>query len=157
MSLRIVLICIFSTSAFGCHHAFGAKSINRDGWVIDDGEEMYVTHRISQYPGWADPELTYSDVVLDLQSDGKTIHRRTLGRREQLDMRNLGPFRLSNLEARTDSSRQRIWLVDKDASQVIASHDRLTRATTGLGEQPPAWAQAEGGVVLKRVTRASGT
>jgi hypothetical protein len=55
---------------------------------------------------------------------------------------------LGELEGRTDATRQRVWIVDKETGEVIATLDRSSNTVTGLRDKPPAWATMEGGVVL---------
>ncbi|MHC4089674.1 MAG: hypothetical protein ACYSUQ_04015 [Planctomycetota bacterium] len=147
-SLLMLLALSSCVGAVGCHHAFGNKEVFKTVYILRDGTQVGLIQRVSDYPDWADAELTYSDVSLELQADSEIIHRRILGRREHDDMRRHGPLRLDSFEMRIDSNQHKLWVVDKAAGRVVASHDRETKATTGFGEQPPAWADPHQGVSM---------
>ena len=150
-AITMLIMAVACLGSVGCHHAFGSRTVISEGWIVDNKVQVYLIRRVSQYPAWADPELTYSDVTLEMRSGGTIIHRRTLGRREQREMRELGPIQLGRLEVRSASDHEEIWVIDNDARRVIASHHRATKATTGLGKQAPQWAKTDQGVVLERV------
>jgi hypothetical protein len=63
----------------------------------------------------------------------------------------VSPFEFGKLEGRTDQNREKVWIVDTESRSVVASLDRATRATTGPGDEPPAWADPTGGILLKSV------
>lgn len=142
---------LFALPSAGCHHAFGSRAVTVDGWKVQNTSEIHVIRRSAHYPAWADSKLTYADVVLETYAGGKVVHRRTLARREQAEFLKNGPIKLGVLEARSTPERDRIWIVDKDARRVIASHDRRTRITTGIGEQAPSWAGPDVGDILQRI------
>ncbi len=149
--LTAVAFLLFALPSAGCHHAFGSRVVQADGWRIQGANEIHVIRRSAHYPTWADSELTYADVVMETYAGGKIVHRRTLARREQVEVLKDGPFKLGVLEARSTPERDRIWIVDRDAHRVIASHDRRTRITTGIGEQAPSWAGPDVGDILERI------
>ena len=148
--LTAIPLLLFTLASGGCHHVFGSRSVRVDGWKIQDNNEVYVIQRASHFPAWADSELTYVDVVLETRSGGRVVHRRTLARREQSELLEEGRIKLGILEARSNAERNRVWIVDKNSQRVIASHDRLTKITTGLDEQAPSWASPAEGVMLER-------
>ena len=150
-TLTAIAFSLFALPSAGCHHAFGSRAVQADGWKVQDTSEIHVIRRWARYPTWADAELTYADVVLETRADGAVVHRRTLARREQVEVLKDGPIKLGVLEARSTPERDRIWIVDKDARRVIASHDRRTKITTGIGEQAPSWAGPAVGDILERI------
>ncbi len=151
-TLRAIAFSLLALPSTGCHHhLFGSKAVHTDGWQIQGADEIHIIHRRARYPAWAGSELTYADVVLETRADGEVVHRRTLARREQTAILKDGPFKLGVLEARSTPGRDRVWIVDREAHRVIASHDRRTKITTGINEQAPAWAGADAGDVLERL------
>lgn len=150
-TLTALAFSLFALPSAGCHHAFGSKVVQADGWKVQGASEIHVIRRSARYPTWADSELTYADVVLETYARGKIVHRRSLARREQAEVLKDGPIKLGVLEARSTPERDRIWIVDTDARRVIASHDRRTKITTGIGEQAPSWAGPDIGDILERI------
>ena len=65
--------------------------------------------------------------------------------------RDVPTFRLGELEGRRDASGRKVWVVDKEAGRVIATVDLDTGATTGAKDDPPGWAQMDGGIVLRTI------
>jgi hypothetical protein len=65
--------------------------------------------------------------------------------------RDVPTFRLGELEGRRDASGRKVWVVDKEAGRVIATVDLDTGATTGVKDDPPDWAQMDGGIVLRTI------
>lgn len=149
--LTAIAFSLLVLPSAGCHHAFGSKAVHADGWKIQGTSEIHIINRRTRYPAWAGSELTYADVVLETRTDGEVVHRRTLARRERVEVIKDGPIVLGALEARSTPARDRVWIVDRDAHRVIASHDRRTKITTGIREQAPAWAGADVGDILERV------
>ncbi len=150
-TLTAIAFSLFVLPSAGCHHAFGSRVVIADGWKVQNTSEIHVIRRWARYPTWADSELTYADVVLETYAGGEVVHRRTLARREQIEFLRDGPIKLGALEARSTPERDRIWIVDRDAHRVIASHDRRTRITTGIGEKAPSWAGPDVGDILQRI------
>ncbi len=68
--LTAIPLLLFTLASGGCHHAFGSKTVQVYGWKVQDNNEVYVIYRTSQYPAWADSELTYVDVVLETRTGG---------------------------------------------------------------------------------------
>jgi hypothetical protein len=60
-----------------------------------------------------------------------------------------GQLRFDDVTARTDASRQKVWFVAGDTGRVIATLDRATGSTTGPNDDPPAWADPNGGLPLE--------
>ena len=150
-TLTAIAFSLLALPSAGCHHAFGSKAVHADGWKIQGTDEIHIIHRRARYPAWAGSELTYADVVLETRTEGKVVHRRTLARRERVEVLKDGLIKLGALEARSTPERDRVWIVDREAHRVIASHDRRTKITTGIREQAPAWAGPDVGVILERV------
>ena len=150
-TLSAIALSLLALSSTGCHHTFGSKAVHASGWKIQGTDEIHIIHRRARYPAWAGAELTYADVVLETRADGEVVHRRTLARRERVEVLKDGLIKLGALEARSTPARDRVWIVDREAHRVIASHDRRTKITTGIREQAPAWAGLDVGDVLDRV------
>ncbi len=74
-----------------------------------------------------------------------------IARRGAEDWKDLKQFKFGQLEARSDSARDKVWIVDRDASRVVATLDCGTGATTGPDDQPPAWAAVDGGARLEPI------
>jgi hypothetical protein len=80
---------------------------------------------------------------------GDTVH--VVARRDGQDMNSVERFKLGRLEARSNAAREKLWIVDLDASRVVATLDLDTTKTTGPDDEPPAWATPTGGVRLKPI------
>jgi hypothetical protein len=64
-----------------------------------------------------------------------------------------GQCRFENVEARRDETGRKVWLVQRDTSRIVATLDRVTHATTGPDDEPPAWATPDGGQPLESAVK----
>lgn len=93
------------------------------------------------------PAHNYGQLVLTVKQGDRIVLSRVVGRREG-HFKEHPHFRL-NIEARTDTTGQRVWLVARDARHVIASVDLTTNAVTGYDDTPPSWAKVDEGRIIE--------
>ncbi len=147
---RVLLTGALCMGAAGCHHLFGQTRVSIDEWKLDQDRYVRLKNTCSIYPEWADSDLTYSELSLRVFTDDAVIHQHVIDRREAAEQRRRGPIPLGDYEARTDESRQRLWIVDKKIHRVIVTHDCQTKTTRVPGEGSPARARLDEGDVLAR-------
>ncbi len=147
---RVLLTGALCMGAAGCHNLFGQTRVSIDEWKLDQDRYVRLKNTCSIYPEWADSDLTYSELSLEVCTDDAVIHQHVIDRRKAGDQRRRGPIPLGEYEARTDESRQRLWIVDKKIHRVIVTHDCQTKTTCVPGEGPPARARLDEGDVLTR-------
>ena len=147
---RVLLTGALCMGAAGCHHLFGMARVSIDEWQLDQDRYVRLKYACSIYPEWADSDLTYSELSLRVFTDDAVIHQHVIDRREAAEQRRRGPIPLGEYEARTDESRQRLWIVDKKIHRVIVTHDCRTKTTCVPRERSPAGARLDEGDVLAR-------
>jgi len=74
-----------------------------------------------------------------------------VARRGGEDCKGLKHFEFGQLEARSNSARDKVWIIDLDASRVVATVDCASGTTTGPDDQSPPWATLDGGVRLEPI------
>jgi hypothetical protein len=91
----------------------------------------------------------YAELSLEVTSrDVATV--RTVGRKEG-SWKDVPAFSFGDLEARIDSSQQRVWIIDKGSGEVITAFDRDANILTGVDQPPPAWATSDRGDIMDEV------
>lgn len=88
-------------------------------------------------------------LTLTVDSESGIFRSESVGRVDGSDWRHVPPIELGELEGRANAARTKVWIIDKDAQRIIATLDLEAGTTTGLEDQPPAWARLGEGLVLK--------
>jgi hypothetical protein len=116
--------------------------------VLDEWREIELRRsRVQSYEnGWLVDE--YFELSLRISPRKEASFRQVLKKVDAGWGKQPSELDFHNVEARTDETRQRLWLVDRDASRIIATLDQGSGQTTGPDDDPPPWATPEGGVPL---------
>ena len=121
---------------------------------VEETRSIEVRREIGRNAVTADPARNY-DVLTVYAKDGNQIafSRRIRHSAPDSDS-DSEQFQSREWEGRTDSLRQRVWLIDKERQRVMASIDWENRVITGPQDSQPGWARLDGGIELKNVTHA---
>ncbi len=123
-------------------YRIGSLDEGRSVFLVEDRRGSAVSKR---------PEDNFATLKLTVMEQGIpfSLVEKTVAHKTGSGYKDLPSFDLENLEGRTSPDRRRIWIVDKRSGRVIASYDFQTGACTGPDDQPPTWADPQGGIPLK--------
>ncbi|MFQ5807954.1 MAG: hypothetical protein ACE5I3_16030 [Phycisphaerae bacterium] len=133
---------------------------------LDDGRTIHLAEYIQYNAVLRGPQHNFVELSLSVVSDADSskaavcaggvcrrggVGANVVARRGSEDWHGLERFKFGKLVARSNTSRNEVWVVDVDASRVIATLDCRTGATTGPDDKPPPWATLGGGVRLEAI------
>ncbi len=146
----VVGCCLLCVGNVGCHHAFGWKVAHIHRWTVDEGRELSLREDARGNALLTAPDHNYVELWLTLKTGERSMVNERVAHRATVW--NEQPIRIASedLEARSDTDRRRIWIVNRKSRQIIASLDCRSKAATGPDEAPPQWAKLDEGTLLQR-------
>jgi hypothetical protein len=121
----------------GCHHAFGSRACYVERWQLDPDTQIRLTSDVSAYPAWADAELSYKVLSIDVSRRDEVVHHQVLWRHQRNDLTPVVIPSLEELQLRADADRRTVWLVNRRTECVLASYDAGCNTLTIYGESAP--------------------
>jgi hypothetical protein len=116
---------------------------------INESETIELRQAVQSNAFKKGPQANFAALRISV-GDGLARSGGEIQRREFAQAREVRRWEFGKLEGRSEPDGQRLWVVDSASGAIVASLDRYTGAVTGPDDPPPAWAKANGGVVLKR-------
>ena len=151
-----LVLCVCTVSAIlnlGCAHGVSGEStrIMQKSWTapLDECREVTLSFEHVQDRTDGEPVRKSEQLVLKVRPRKQLKHDYVLKIVERGSGSGSGQFDFDHLQIRSDESRQKIWFVETSSGQVIATLDRSTGAVTGPDDLHPAWAEPDGGVILR--------
>ncbi len=151
---------------FGCA-AFEAKTLSTmHEATLDEARTVRLAAYAQHNVVLRGPEHNFAELSLVISYDAKTSKKSVyesgvrlpggfticvINRRGGEDGNSLERFKFGQLEARSNTTRDKLWIVDVEDSRVVVTLDLKTFATTGPDDEPPPWATLAGGVRLEPV------
>ena len=153
--LKACALCVLvvTVCSLGCAHTMSSEStrIRQVAWQAELDEYQEVVLSVSRIYDSEDGETigTHEDLMLEVRPRPSLQYESLLKSVELRSGSQAGELRYEDIEVRADDSRRRVWFIDVEAQQVIATLDRDTLITTGPDDEAPSWATVDGGVLLK--------
>ena len=95
------------------------------------------------------PEHNFRVLSLHVALPGDELVKGVICRKGGEHGKDAPGYEFGELEARTDETGRKVWIMDKDTGRVIASADCDTQVLTGPDDEAPLWANRGAGTVLE--------
>jgi hypothetical protein len=112
---------------------------------LDEYREIELSHDVLREREGLERERKYERLVLRIRPRPGLRSKRVLKTIERRPGERGAELRFWNVVARTDATRQKVWFVERGTGRILATVDLLTGRTTGPDDEPPAWAEPDGG------------
>ncbi|MBN2566307.1 MAG: hypothetical protein JXB46_11410 [Candidatus Eisenbacteria bacterium] len=152
--LRWCAVCVVVSVAcsLGCAHSISseATTIRQATWQadLDDCREVRLSvNRVYEHER-GEQARAYEQLTVELRPRSYLSFESVLKSIELAPGQQRGRLRFDGIEVRADESRSKVWFVDVGSGRVVTTLDRDTGVTTGPDDEPPAWAIADGGILL---------
>ncbi|MCG8404386.1 MAG: hypothetical protein MI923_04215 [Phycisphaerales bacterium] len=132
----------------GCHQAFVAESHASHAWRLDNDHTIVLQQESSRYSLSNNPKYNYQSKSFQLVSAEGGVEMSVVERSEGRAAE-LGYVDPRTVEVRTDSSRRRICILDKESRQALAIFDREAETITRQCDELPGWAESNDVVILQ--------
>ena len=149
-ALAFMSAAVCGAMSGGCR-MFSNRGIARDSvaWTLEGSRTVrFIGEREVNETAFTKRRVR-DELCVQIVSGGAVIRQWTVGRWEDDARPTSTHVSLRQLEARTDATGQRVWILDTSSKRVVASADLKTGATTGIQDAAPSWAKPDGGVVLQ--------
>jgi hypothetical protein len=140
---------VLSFATAGCELAFTCSRVDIQEWEVDTETNLATNHHVSYCSISKNPRYNYNKYGVSIVSrDGTPIvHSVIEGSPYEDDL----PFGPHELEARADSARRLIWLVDPKNGQIITVRWTPNSLDMNVSNPNAAASQPTEGVPLKRI------
>jgi hypothetical protein len=157
LDLKTLVLCSLASvlSFAGCAHTMHTESteIRQAVWQanLDDCRDVCLSVVRVHAHDEGEPERAYEKLTLEVRPRESLHFESMLKSVELRSGAGSRQFDFDEIHVRADESRSRVWFIDSGSGRVIATLDAETGVTTGPGEEPPAWATADAGDLLRAV------
>ena len=145
---------VVTLATMGCALFQNTTSVVVYRGEVEATRSIEVRREVGRNAVTADPARNYDVLTVYAKEGNQIAFSRRIGHSAPDSDLDFEQLQSREWEGRTDSLRQRVWLIDKERQRVMASIDWEEHVITGPEDSQPAWARLDGGIELKNVTHA---
>lgn len=148
MNISALMTGLLLTTGTGCHQAFVAKSRTKHAWRLDDNHTIVLEQESSRYSLSDSPKHNYQSKSFQLVS-GKGDIEMSVVERSDGKTPEFGYVDPRTVEVRTDNSKKRVCIIDKESQRPLAVFDREAETITRRCDELPDWAESNDAIILQ--------